>query len=47
MAAFIYLELYFACNEPENPAFAHNFIIFAPSGLKSSVRSESEDDTEI
>ena len=25
MAAFIYLELYFACNEPENPAFAHNF----------------------
>lgn len=37
MAAFIYLELYFACNEPENPAFAHNFIIFAPSGLKSSV----------
>lgn len=24
-------------NEPHNPAFAHNFIIFAPSGLKSSV----------
>ncbi|MDD4681226.1 MAG: DEAD/DEAH box helicase family protein, partial [Clostridia bacterium] len=37
MAAFIYLDLYFAINEPENPAFAHNFIIFAPSGLKSSV----------
>ena len=37
MAAFIYLDLYFAVNEPENPAFAHNFIIFAPSGLKSSV----------
>lgn len=37
MAAFIYLDLYFARNEPENPAFAHNFIIFAPSGLKSSV----------
>ena len=37
MAAFIYLDLYFALNEPENPAFAHNFIIFAPSGLKSSV----------
>ncbi len=37
MAAFIYLDLYFALNEPTNPAFAHNFIIFAPSGLKSSV----------
>lgn len=37
MAAFIYLDLYFARNEPLNPAFAHNFIIFAPSGLKSSV----------
>ena len=37
MAAFIYLDLYYAANEPLNPAFAHNFIIFAPSGLKSSV----------
>ncbi|NLV21418.1 MAG: DEAD/DEAH box helicase family protein [Syntrophomonadaceae bacterium] len=37
MAAFIYLDLYFALNEPNNPAFAHNFIVFAPSGLKSSV----------
>lgn len=37
MAAFIYLDLYFAKNEPTNSAFAHNFIIFAPSGLKSSV----------
>lgn len=37
MAAFIYLDLYFASNEPSNKAFAHNFIIFAPSGLKSSV----------
>lgn len=37
MAAFIYLDLYFAQNEPQNPAFAHNFIVFAPSGLKSSV----------
>lgn len=37
MAAFIYLDLYFASNEPDNRAFAHNFIIFAPSGLKSSV----------
>ena len=37
MAAFIYLDLYFATQEPHNPAFAHNFIVFAPSGLKSSV----------
>lgn len=37
MAAFIYLDLYFTNNEPDNNAFARNFIIFAPSGLKSSV----------
>jgi type III restriction enzyme len=37
MAAFIYLDLYFALNEPENRTFAHNFIILAPSGLKSSI----------
>ena len=37
MAAFIYLDLYFASQEPNNSAFAHNFIVFAPSGLKSSV----------
>ena len=37
MACFIYLDLYFAMNEPLNPAFAHNFIVFAPSGLKASV----------
>jgi len=37
MASFIYLDLYFALNEPTNKAFAHNFIICAPSGLKSSV----------
>lgn len=37
MAAFIYLDLYFAQAEPGNKAFSHNFIIFAPSGLKSSV----------
>lgn len=37
MAAFIFLDLYFANQEPTNPAFAHNFIVFAPSGLKSSV----------
>lgn len=37
MAAFIYLDLYFAQNEPDNNAFAHNFIVLAPSGLKSSI----------
>lgn len=37
MAAFIYLDLYFALNEPNNPIFAHNFLILAPSGLKSSI----------
>ncbi|MFH0796019.1 MAG: hypothetical protein V2A65_03065, partial [Candidatus Omnitrophota bacterium] len=37
MAAFIYLDLYFALNEPDNPRFAHNFLVLAPSGLKSSI----------
>lgn len=37
MAAFIYLDLYFAKNEPNNPCFAHNFMVMAPSGLKSSI----------
>jgi type III restriction enzyme len=37
MAAFIYLDLYFAQNEPENKAFAHNFLVLVPSGLKSSI----------
>lgn len=37
MAAFIYIDLYFAQSEPSNPCFAHNFMIFAPSGLKSSI----------
>lgn len=37
MAAFIYLDLYFAKNEPHNKTFAHNFLILAPSGLKSSI----------
>lgn len=37
MAAFIYLDLYFAINEPENKAFARNFIVLAPSGLKNSI----------
>lgn len=37
MAAFIYIDLYFAQNEPMNPIWAHNFLILAPSGLKSSI----------
>jgi len=37
MAAFIYLDLYFAYNEPENKIFAHNFLVLIPSGLKSSI----------
>jgi type III restriction enzyme len=37
MASFIYLDLYFALLEPENKAFAHNFLILVPSGLKSSI----------
>ena len=37
MAAFIHLELYFSMLEPENPSFAHNFMVLAPSGLKSSI----------
>jgi hypothetical protein len=37
MAAFIYLDLYFAQNEMSNPAFAHNFIVLAPSGTKTSI----------
>ena len=37
MAAFIYIDLYFALQEPYNKTFAHNFIILAPSGLKSSI----------
>lgn len=37
MATLIYLNLYFALAEPDNPIFAHNFILFVPSGLKSSI----------
>jgi len=37
MAAFIYLDLYLAMQEPQNPLFAHNFMLFAPSGKKSSI----------
>lgn len=37
MAAFIYLDLYFSSLYPDNKAFAQNFIVLAPSGLKSSI----------
>ena len=37
MAAFIYLDLYFASNEPLNKNFAHNFLVLIPSGLKTSI----------
>ena len=37
MAAFIYLDLAFALQEPSNSAFARNFLVLAPSGLKSSI----------
>ncbi|PIX89693.1 MAG: hypothetical protein COZ31_00735 [Nitrospirae bacterium CG_4_10_14_3_um_filter_44_29] len=37
MAAFIYLDLYFAQLEPDNKNFAHNFLVLVPSGLKSSI----------
>lgn len=37
MAAFIYIDLYFANNDEGNPIWAHNFMIFAPSGLKASI----------
>lgn len=37
MAAFMYLDLYFAECEPDNKKFAHNFLVLIPSGLKSSI----------
>ena len=37
MASIIYLDLYFADNEPNNKHFAHNFLVLIPSGLKSSI----------
>ncbi|MBM3128756.1 MAG: hypothetical protein FJ009_09050 [Chloroflexi bacterium] len=43
IAALIYLDLYFARNEPDNPAFAHNFIVLVPSGLKSSILPSLKD----
>lgn len=37
MAAFIYLDLYFSKIDPNNRAFAENFLVIAPSGLKNSI----------
>ncbi|MGQ1911207.1 DEAD/DEAH box helicase family protein [Marinifilum sp. RC60d5] len=37
MAAFIYIDLYFSANEPDNNNFAHNFLVLIPSGLKTSI----------
>jgi type III restriction enzyme len=37
MAAFMYLDLYYAGNEPDNKTFAHNFLVLIPSGLKLSI----------
>ena len=37
MAAFMYLDLYFAELEPDNKHFAHNFLVLIPSGLKTSI----------
>lgn len=37
MAAFIYIDLYFARQNPQDKRFAHNFMVLAPSGLKSSI----------
>lgn len=37
MAALMYLDLAFALQEPDNLIFAKNFLVLAPSGLKSSI----------
>jgi len=37
MAAIMYLDLYFATNEPDNKLFAHNFLVLIPNGLKTSI----------
>lgn len=37
MAAFIYIDLYFAQLEPASKIWAHNFMVFAPNGLKTSI----------
>lgn len=37
MAAFIYLDLYFANLFPNDHRFAHNFVVFAPSASKTAI----------
>lgn len=37
MAAFVYLNLYFASTNPENELFAHNFLVLVPANLKNSI----------
>jgi len=43
IASFIYLDLYFALQEPDNLLFAHNFLVLVPSGLKSSIAPSLRD----
>lgn len=37
MAAFIYLDLYFARLNPADKRFAHNFVVFAPHAAKTAI----------
>ena len=37
MAAFIYIDLYFALINKEDNRFAHNFVVFAPSASKTAI----------
>jgi len=37
MAAFIYLDLYFARLNPIDKRFAHNFVVFAPHASKTAI----------
>jgi type III restriction enzyme len=37
MAAFIYLDLYFAKLYPKDKRFAHNFVVFAPQASKTAI----------
>lgn len=37
MAAFMYLDLYFSLDAPDDKRFAHNFLILIPNGLKTSL----------
>ncbi len=37
MAAFIYIDLYFALINRSDTRFAHNFVVFAPSAAKTAI----------